>query len=80
LRIFNNVHIGNQSIEYTKDGYSPYTCLITITPGEIPVFNSRIIFLAEKSDVKITSMEISFAKDKLIQKESCRKSIVHWRF
>lgn len=64
----NNVPIGTHSIEYTKAGYPSDSCLITITPGEIPVFNSRLIFLAEKPTVKITSMEISIAKDKLILK------------
>ena len=68
MRIFKNVPNGSQSIEYTKDGYSSDTCLVTIPPDEIPVVNSKIIFMAEKPDVKITSMEVSFATDKLIVK------------
>ena len=56
-----------------NDGYSSDTCLITITPDEIPVFNSKIIFMAEKPDVKITSMEISLASEKLILKEKLSK-------
>jgi hypothetical protein len=73
LRIFNNVPIGSQSIEYTKDGYSSDTCLKTITQDEISVVNSKIIFMAEKPDVKITSMGISVATDKLILKEKLSK-------
>ncbi len=63
-----NVPIGTCSIEYTKDGYSSDTCLITVTPGVIPVFNSRSNFLSEKPDVKITSMEISIVNEKVIFK------------
>ena len=73
MRIFNNVPIGSQSIEYTKDGYSSDTCLKTITQDEISVVNSKIIFMAEKPDVKITSMGISVATDKLILKEKLSK-------
>ena len=76
----NNVPIGTHNIEYTKDGYSTDTCLIAITPGEIPVFNSRIIFLAEKPDVKITSMEISIVNDKLILKGKLSQSYSVARF
>lgn len=75
-----NVPIGTHTIEYEKDGYPYDTCLLTITPGEIPVFNSRLIFLAEKPDVKITGMEISIVNDKLILKGSLSQSFSVARF
>jgi hypothetical protein len=75
-----NVLIGTHTIEFKKDGYPFDTCLLTITPGEIPVFNSRLIFLAEKPDVKITGLEISTATDKLILKGNLSQSYSVARF
>lgn len=75
-----NVPIGTHSIKYTKDGYSSDSCLITITPGGIPVFNSKSIFLSEKPDVKITSLGISIVKDKLILKGTLSQTYSVARF
>jgi len=75
-----NVPIGTHTIEYKKDGYPFDTCILTITPGEIPVFNSRLIFLAEKPDVKITGLEISTTNDKLRLKGSLSQSYSVARF
>lgn len=75
-----NIPIGTHILEFTKNGYASDSCRLTITPGEIPVFNPTMIFLAEKPDVKITGLDISVVKDKIILKGTLSQSYSVARF
>jgi len=69
-----NVPIGIHTMAYSKEGYSSDICTLTITPGDIPVNNPDLVFLSEKPNVKITSMDISVGDEKLIIKGTLSES------
>lgn len=75
-----NIPIGTHTLEFTKNGYASDSCRLTITPGEIPVFNPKMIFLAEKPDVKITSLDISVTENKIILKGTLSQTYSVARF
>jgi hypothetical protein len=75
-----NIPIGTHTLKFTKPGYASDSCRLAITPGKIPVFNPKMVFLSEKPDVKITGMDISFVKDKIILKGTLSQSYSVARF
>lgn len=75
-----NIPIGNHILKFTKGGYASDSCRLKITPGEIPVFNPTTIFLAEKPDVKISSMDISVVNDTIILNGTLSQSYSVARF